>query len=277
MIRTLRRMARPFRCAGRGFRHGFVEGLSPWEPPEVPPVPLTTPSIITASLPKSGTVYLSNLMREGLRYAAEMVSHGYFPVDLIDWKKLVEHRAGAVVSSHLDPSPTNLKFLAHFQPRIHVHIRDPRQAALSMAHHLAKYQREKYVGYDIQTEPAPPPEFHEWPLAGQIDWMLAEYLPNCVTWIGDWLAILDSGVRGIDILLTTYEEMLADERGLIQRILAFFGVPESAYTWPTVPKTMAAHFRQGTPDEWRHVFTPEQQERATALVPSEWRERFLWG
>ena len=245
-----------------------------------PPPRNDLPSILSVTLPKSGTVFLLTLFHKGLGHLPTPVSLTYFPKDLIDWQKLEDMRKGGwVVPSHLDASPANVQYLTVYRQPVHLHLRDPRQATLSMTHHMARYQREfgPTHGAPLQVCPTTPVGFCDWPLAEQNEWMIAHYLPSCVTWIRDWLAQVDApGGPPFPILLTTFEEMIRDETAVVRRILDFFAVPNERYTPQTVEKSMGSHFRQGTPDEWKSVFTPDQQDAATRLIPLEWVERFGW-
>lgn len=238
------------------------------------------PSILSVTLPKSGTVFLTALFHAGLGHQVAPVSLTYFPKDLLDWTKLEDMRRGGIaVPSHIDASPANLQYLTAYAQPVHLHLRDPRQATLSMTHHMARYQKKfgPTHGAPLQLCPTTPPTFHEWPLAEQIGWMIANYLPSCVTWVRDWLAVYDApGGPPFPILLTTFEEMIRDEAAVIRRILDFFGIPAERFTRPPVAKTMDSHFRQGTPDEWRSVYTPAQQDEATRQLPAEWVARFGW-
>jgi Sulfotransferase domain len=239
--------------------------------------PIAT-NVYIFTLPKSGSVYLVNLLHKGLGCAIRSASLGYFPRDLLDWNKMEELRPGNnVVQAHLDASPANLQILRAFRPRFQVHLRDPRQAMLSMTHHLVRHWRET-PGKNIllQVEPTPPPAFYDCPLTAQIDWMIENYLPGCFRWMREWLDVIESGEFGPDLLLTTYEEFVRDEAGFVRQVLRFFGIPEERYEAPAMERTMAVHFRQGTPDEWKSAFTLAQQTRATAMIPPEWIERFGW-
>jgi hypothetical protein len=242
------------------------------------PDPTHGPSIFIATLPKSGSIYLLNVLGLGLGYLSYNVGLGYFPRDLLDWSRLrTSSRGGAVTQSHVDASAANLQVLRLYQPRVQVHLRDPRQATLSMTHHLRRFwELYRDLGVMQAVEPAPTAEFFARTLGEQIDWMIDHYLTGCVRWIGEWLDVADAGGRGLDVLLTTFEEMTRDEAGFIDRTLGFFGIAPGRFSRPAVEKSMAVHFRQGTADEWRGVFTAAQQDRATAMIPAAWKDRFGW-
>lgn len=231
-----------------------------------------------ASLPKSGSIYQLTLFEKGLGYAARNTSLGYFPRDSADWSKLREvMRGGAMTQFHLDASPANLQILRVVCPRLQVHLRDPRQATLSMTHHLRRlWDLYHDLGVVLPVQPVPDRAFFDRDLTAQVDWMIDHYLPGCVQWIGEWLAVADSPAAGVEVLLTTFEEMIRDEPAFIARTLDFFRIPAGRFARPALDKTMAVHFRQGKPDEWRGVYTETQQARATAAIPTAWKTRFGW-
>lgn len=236
------------------------------------------PSIFLMTLPKSGSIYLLNMFQKGLGYLSFNVSPGYFPRDLADWQKVrVAARGGAAVQTHLDASPVNLQTLRFLVPRIQVHLRDPRQATLSMLHHLCRLWKQQYdMGPMLNVLPMPQKEFFSLPLEEQIDWMVEHYLPGCIQWISEWLAVSDGHVPGPKVLLTTFEQFLQDEDAFLDRTLEFFQVPRDRFVKPKKDAEMTIHFRQGTPDEWRRVYSPQQHAKAAALIPAEWKGRFGW-
>lgn len=236
------------------------------------------PSIVLSTLPKSGSIYQLTLFEKGLGYATRNTSLGYFPRDLADWSKLQEAmRGGAMTQFHLDASPANLQILRVVCPRLQLHLRDPRQATLSMTHHLRRlWDVHQDLNVLLPVQPVPDRKFFDWDLPTQNDWMIDHYLPGCIQWIGEWLAVADAQNTGLEVLLTTFEEMIRDEHEFISRTLEFFKIPAARFTHPNLNKTMAVHFRQGTPDEWRGVYTESQRARASAAIPSAWKNRFGW-
>jgi hypothetical protein len=246
----------------------------------LPPTPQSGlgPTIFLVTLPKSGSIYLLNMFQKGLGYEPYNVSPGYFPRDLADWHKLrVAAAGGAVVQSHLDASPVNLQSMTHLLTRIQVHLRDPRQATLSMLHHLGRqWDKTKDTGNLLNVLPAPGPGFFDQAFEKRLGWMVDHYLPGCVQWIGEWLDVADKRTAGPDVHLTTFEQFTKDEDEFLARTLEFFQVARNRFVKPAKDQAMTVHFRQGTADEWRSVYSPEQQAKAAAMIPGEWKERFGW-
>ncbi len=236
------------------------------------------PSIFISTLPKTGSIYLLNTLSRGLQYRPFNVSLGYFPHDLLDWPRLqAASRGGMISQTHIDASPANLQILELVQPKVQVHLRDPRQAMLSMTHHLRRlWEDSADLATMLCVQPRPQREFFDRPLEGQIDWMIEHYLPHSSQWIDDWLQVIDSGATGLSVLLTTFEELIQNEAAFLERSISFFGISSQAFVVPKVEKSMAVHFRQGKPDEWKQIFTAEQRRRARQFVRPEWADRFGW-
>lgn len=86
--------------------------------PRCRPEPASGPPIHLVTLPKSGSVYLWNVLSKGLGYECDSVSTGCFPRDVADWRKVRATAAsGVIVQSHLDASRANLQILGHYLPR----------------------------------------------------------------------------------------------------------------------------------------------------------------
>jgi hypothetical protein len=258
------------------------------------PDPALGPNLFLCTLPKSGTIYLANLFRRGLGHGHRSVSPGCFPRDLLDWQKVrAVSGGGAIVHTHLDASPANIQVLRVFQPKVQVHLRDPRQAALSMVYHVRNvWAKDCDPSALLHLDPVPPTEFYSRPMDAQIDWILEHYYPRSIRWIQDWLALADRSGSGVDVLVTTFEDLTRDEPQFVKGVLTFFGVDPQRFDWVAVEraiemhtqqeggdrrKVFGVHFRQGTPDEWRKIFSRDQQERALERLPVEWKDRFGWG
>ena len=99
------------------------------------------PSVLIATLPKSGTDFILRTLVSGL----DTPHCGLNPVgmssDLIPSRVHKFALGGAVATCHLRPSPKQIELLeAAGVRKLILHIRDPRQAALSMVHHTVSSQ-----------------------------------------------------------------------------------------------------------------------------------------
>jgi len=79
---------------------------------------------------------------------------------------------------------------------------------------------------------------------------------------------------GIEVLVTTFEQMDADYTGFFSEILEFFGAPSSLYErLPlSLARTLAVtrpgnlNFRGGSRDEWCTALSPRQIDRIEEIA-----------
>jgi hypothetical protein len=235
------------------------------------------PCILFNTLPKSGSVFIVNMLAQGLNTDIDTISYGYFPFDLIDFRKIKEiSRGNKITQEHLDASPMNIQILKRFCTRIVLHLRDPRQAMLSWTHHMNRIKREDKNDLLWWVYPTPSEEYYGLSLEKQIDWSIDNYLPICVQWVKSWLHMIKE-TPCLDVLVTTYEDFIADNNAFIGKILEFYGIPKEAFCAPTIDKTLLVNYRKGDPNEWREEFTEDQKKRANQIVSEPLLERFHWG
>ena len=234
------------------------------------------PSIVLNTLPKSGSVFIATTLAQGLGLEFLAVSQGYFPSDLIEYRKMQElSKGGRITQAHFDASPMNLQILRKLRTRMVLHLRDPRQALLSWVHHMDRLKKEGQEDLLWWVCPTPPEEYYEWPLDPKITWNIENYLPFCIRWIGAWLdAILKSD--DLQVMVTTYEDFIRDGEGFICRMLDLYGIPRERFRKPTVEKTLATNYRKGETQEWRDVFSDRQKQRALESIPEPLLDQFNW-
>lgn len=239
------------------------------------------PSILFNTMPKSGSIYLTNWLMAGLGVPQTKIAVCLFPDDLVIREKMDEFVAGNFVcQQHLPAKDINLRFIAARLKRIVVHTRDPRQATLSWVHHLDNFfaHREIVPACRLGLEavmPALPADYFSRTLSEKIDHQIAVHFPALVEWVRGWANA--QGKHGIEILYTTYEEMITSPQDLVIAILNHYGIPSNDFDWSkSVDRTAATHFRKGEPDEWRGAFTDEQKAKCKTLMPSDLSEQFGW-
>lgn len=218
------------------------------------------------------------MLSQGLDLAeVQTSSRVYFPEDLavLPQMKLLK-QGGHVSLEHLLPGRWNLHVLEQCCEKWLVHVRDPRQALLSWAHHCSKYYHsggipmiEFYLPSDLEG-------FFKQSLAEQLDWHIAHYLPLELRFIQAWLEISAQPHYQNRILWTTFEEFVGDNQAFFWRIVDFFGLEQGSLQFPELRREQVGHFRKGEKNEWRTVFSAEQRHRATEMIPLEIRQRFAW-
>jgi hypothetical protein len=223
------------------------------------------PSVLFISIPKSGTVYTNRLLVQGLGFRDFPISLGYFPRDLVDHRRLRTFaEGGCIATEHLDPSAENLQILERLMKRWVVHLRDPRSVVLSWTHHIDRVAVKAPESL-LNVCPVPSEDYLSASFQEKLWWNIHSFLPIAVDWIERWLRIIDGG--RYEICLTTYDELVGNERLYIRRILDFFSIPQAAFSMPMVERSMDnAHFRIGRPDEWREAFSQEQLKLANKVI-----------
>lgn len=239
------------------------------------------PGIFLNTVPKSGSVFIFESLRQGLGLEPVILaSRLHLTQDLLVMNSLQQlHRGGFMAQEHLPALPLNLRFLERFLERWIVHLRDPRQATLSWVHHIQKYLDTERSGYIEIYLPEDIEAYRQQSLEQRIQWHLEQYYPKLIQWIQDWISYADSAAGRSRVLLTQYTDFSRDNQGFIQRLLDFFEIPQRYYAPPPALQSKQQgkfHFRKGSANEWKDVFTPEQQDYANALLPSLWRERLAW-
>tara|TARA_Y100000031_G_C8161953_1_gene357443 strand:- start:371 stop:1090 length:720 start_codon:yes stop_codon:yes gene_type:complete len=230
------------------------------------------PGIFINTLPKSGNEFFIQTICNTLNIPQVHTSPGYFPSDHVRVDGLFELKnTGGMSQNHLNTSSFNLTYLSETLDRWILHIRDPRQATFSWAHHMRYYFE---MGKWTHPMPLYPDWYFEAAFEKQLDWLLAHHLPDCIEWIENWLAVYDSGEH--EILLTTYDELVRDDIGLVKKMIGYFGIDVPREDIFVMEKTVANNFRRGDPEEWKFILTAEQREYADSTIPQSILHRFGW-
>ncbi|MBT3221272.1 MAG: hypothetical protein HN348_19490, partial [Proteobacteria bacterium] len=140
--------------------------------------------------------------------------------------------------------------------------------------HLGHPPAARYSDQILATSMYPfPKEYGHWDLSRRIDWQLEYFLPDVVSWMEAWLAIIDDPTSPFDILLTNYRQLHQAPDQLFRQIYAFYDLKDDPP--PIVQPTVGQlHYRKGEIDEWKRVFSPEQIARAHQIIPTALLQRF---
>lgn len=238
------------------------------------------PAIFLNTMAKSGSVYIYQRLMHALGLPFSRIAVGTMMRERVvpSWAAQVA-RGGALTLHHLDATPENLAALyASGLRQVAVHVRDPRQAMVSLAHHFTLGYREQEMHWQKHSMSPYCPAFDTWPFEQQLRWTIDHYYQRYVQWVADWARAADDMSCGIDVLLLTFEEFRSDEPEYFQRLLRFVGVdPARLLAQPSVSrKTGEFHYRKGMVDEWRSVCAPDQREWMCATLPETLMRRFRW-
>ena len=235
-------------------------------------------SIFINTLPKSGSLYLLTRITKGLRIHSMRISSGYFPLDIIDLVRLEEFLAGQFMcQGHVTPNPLNIRIVDASLDRMWLHVRDPRQALISMLHHL---DRTLQISNALALSVSMPAAYgiKDWyglSFEAKVDALIEGYYPDCIRFIEDWLACEKTFTR-TKMLVTQHEDLKRSEEELLERVFDFYEVPRNLFELVQLKRNMMTHYRKGASREWASVMTPAQQERVTAALPKALSARFGW-
>lgn len=217
--------------------------------------------ILLITLPKSGSTYLAKMIADSLGYSHARKVHFSAKVS-----NTSNHYIGVM-------EPIDISELKSTKTKIVLHVRDPRQALLSLYWHLHDDHQTEFVPNELKDW------YYSQDMKVQLDWMIENLLPRFVAWIEDWVALKEEEDRtndGIPILITTYDELVENDIALSIKILKFYAIEYQDLILLTPPKDKQVRFRNGDPGEWRFAFSRTQKERMSELVPTRLLERFNW-
>jgi hypothetical protein len=176
-------------------------------------------------------------------------------------------RGGMISSSHLQADEFNIRMMKDIGiTRGVLQFRDPRAALYSEFHYFVDH--EMYRRYNPTNGDA----FLKLNKDEQLAYHLKRFYEPLVEWISAWVDVLDMDSE-LDFLVTTHEELAADEQELFRRILAFYGIEASL---KTAEKNYDTHFRSGSNTEWRTELPSTLIETLNAQIPQRLWDRFGW-
>ena len=238
------------------------------------------------SLPRSGTVFVGKALdnwvntcpfSEGQKLLTSM---GPYPNILweLTTAEPYNYAKSCLLCAHLPASLNNLLAISLVVDRLIINVRDPRQALLSLVHYLHTdrdvWQDQLHWFYYLNL----PENYFSLSFTEQITWQMDNwYLPASIKWIEGWLDAEENTSFYPNILFTQHEELAANSQAFFERILEFYEIDKSRFTMPPPPDFQhGKHNRKGSVDEWRNVFTPEQAEIASSMIPKRLLNRFGW-
>ena len=111
------------------------------------------PSVVVAAMGKSASTAVGNIFHSG--FDLPTFAYSLHHMRVIDSWARDFARGGASYTTHLDPSRDTVARLKRAGiSRVIVHVRDPRQALVSIVHHFDKYP-DQLVKYREQAKDAP--------------------------------------------------------------------------------------------------------------------------
>ncbi|MEG4283602.1 tetratricopeptide repeat protein [Microcoleus sp. A006_D1] len=251
-------------------------------------------SILLCSLPKSGTVYINNSLAKGLGLLSGKLSplrqwiEFYWSDELgfnIEIKSPAEEIFNRPILSSLDtvhmiPNQWNLFAISLMFDRLVVNVRDPRQSLISWIEHIKRFSANNNTQIEMYRIWTVNEFFQSESLKNEIDFQLENengYFFKAIKWIEGWLDASKDPDFYPEILLTKFEDLATNPKAFFEKVLDFYEIEKSSFTFPEPPQFKeGTHYRKGRTDEWREVFTPEQKEKATKMIPQRLLDKFGW-
>ncbi len=234
------------------------------------------PSILMTAMPKSASESVGHRLATGLGLGQTHVSIGLFPHCCPVPCRLRAFASGGIMAKeHIGPEQHHLdRFAAAGIDRVLVHLRDPRQAALSWAHFVMGDVSRRMLA-PIWRDIVPPAKVLAHGLPHVIDWCLQHYLPLLVDFSLGWHRREQEPCPRVRVRCLTFEAFIADRERYLADALSFHDLGRGDLKADDQVPTI--HFRQGRIDEWRQVFSKEQCRQADSVLPDALAERFGWG
>ena len=201
------------------------------------------PPVIVLSLRKSGSSLVTAILHTGLDLPWCCVAHRYRRIDPSWLAWLAQGRC--VTHDHLVPTPRNISRVLTSFPNIAVHIRDPRAAAVSLAHH--------------NTGKITPDQVEH------------VYFGHIAPWLDGWLAAAEDFPQRIKLF--RYEDLLADPLTYFHSLTEWLGIPDRHFSRieraisQQMNNRRTNNFRRGDADGWRDEIPTDLTEKLWAHTP----------
>jgi hypothetical protein len=202
------------------------------------------------SLPKTASSRIATVMSASLDLEVGVVSLGH----IVPIKPWLEYAANYPITlhDHLAVSPIALQAFAKARTPLTFHVRDPRQIALSMAHHALEHEPQLFSEQQANIDTA-------------LEFVITTIMPELSGWLDDWLDA--AAAHAIPTSLSQFTAMKDDPPACFARLLAqATSDPDALNRLSAALETLdkrqaegAANFRKGESDEWRTVLTDKQR------------------
>ncbi|MFN0064605.1 MAG: sulfotransferase domain-containing protein [Chlamydiales bacterium] len=228
--------------------------------------------IMLVSLPKSGTFFIGETLCQYFHTSPVWTStKPSFPVGSLIHSQFFQFLAKrAVAYQHIAPSPSNLSLVEENLDKILLHVRDPRETLVSWVHHLDSIYAKNTKRQLQQSFTQVPEEYFLWSFKEKIDWQIARFYTDSITWLEEWMTYIDSDPK-LQVHVSTYAQLKKDPLHLFQSIISFYGGNPHRFSGKNMIDVKAGqyNFRKGDSNEWKHVLTEEQKALVTDLLSDE--------
>jgi hypothetical protein len=230
----------------------------------------TSPVIVVAAAPKSGSTFLANTLAQltglqGFRLCTAYSTNEhdlYLPALCL---MSSPGSSGCVSQLHMKGTFHNAALLRAFGIRPIILVRRIEDIVVSLQHDLrTKAQQPEFAtgreGYSFLWQDADTQALSDERL---VDAVIDLALPWFVNFYVSWYRLCAQGA--VDALWLTYEQMIADPEGTLRQALAFLGLPAAGPIDPELLGRKYGNFRDGRTGQGEAQLTVQQKDRIRAL------------
>lgn len=232
------------------------------------------PSILINTMPKSGTIYIRGRLSEGLNMPfCQLTLAPIYNHPIPSWLNSFIS-GGAIATEHfaLDKK-TKILFENAGLRNIIIHVRDPREAALSLYHF---HNKQSLYSGPIGT------------VAGDIYRGFTDFqgnykdsckyfIPWTMDWIKNWIECANDSNNNFNIKFFTYDQFIESEEKYFKDLMNFFDIDYSLFNKKeSISEKHNAHFRKGQRAEWREVASLDTQKYIWSLMDGDVCDYFGW-
>ena len=228
--------------------------------------------IIFVAVPRSASktiaLRLSNRLKTGLQLVGYKSGPTLFPSNtrLSRGRLLFSVLSGSIAHEHLVCDERTVNAISLLTDQLVVHVRDLRQVLVSLTEHYC-FQESRLFEFGVDTA-----KFSTKDAASNYDYMINTVFPTLVTWTNGWRRYAENDSSDLKIKFVHFEEFLDNEAAYFDVLAEFYCIGGGLNSGPIINK----HFRKGTTNEWRSVFTQSQLNRMNMMIDFETATYFGW-
>ena len=229
--------------------------------------------IFFVALPKSASSYITDSLYKNfdIRCYPDIDGGDSFNF-LLNRNKLIESKKYKYfTSSHCSPIYENFRMIEEYLVKIHIHVREPRQALVSFFYNIERNQIEKpHLNKPLKLCK----DYFSLDEMIKKKYLIDRYFPQIVKWINDWYQFQFTAKT--KILYTTFEEFKENEKNFHLNMLNFFEFDYGNFRYSSI-KTNETHlFRKGENFEWNDFFDLNQKRDMRKILDKKIYEYFKW-
>lgn len=230
------------------------------------------PKIPIFAFQKSASSYISVVLCHLFDILPTVLSYEH-QIGMSAWANAFS-KWGGIIHDHYHPNTSNLKILykAGIKKCI-IHYRHPVNTLISYAFHMVN--RTLYIDKEKLTNEAERIALVRDYLNQNMEMILCRYS----SWLRAWRKEGASGQ--MEILETTYEDMITDQKMYFARILAFNHINYNESSLEHVLHELrrqrtnnSYNIRKASPNEWQEILTPQQVKRVKRIVDKQFQGEF---